>query len=369
MHYPYKRPLAITMWDFSWLERRWPGAGYEDWDKVLDELKERGYDAVRIDAYPHLLARDGEGEWLLKPEWSQQAWGAPAMITLRQLKKNLLEFIGLCRSKEIAVALSTWFREDVGNTRLTIETPLDLAAVWKTTLDTIRAAGLLDSILYVDICNEYPFKEWTQFLMKAAGQESIPRFAPESIRWMRETLEELRIYYPDMDYTFSEADTSMETLKKSETEFLDFNEIHIWFTQFTDFYEKVGYHYDRFVPDSFNNLVEKGENYYLSKPEFFQEELKKGIAAIAQWSAEHNRTLITTECWGPVDYKDWPGLDWGWVKELCETGVIAAVGTGRWAAIATSNFCGPQFRGMWRDTAWHKKLTDRIHSGKLPGHR
>ncbi|MBN1791595.1 MAG: cellulase, partial [Bacteroidales bacterium] len=24
-------PRAITMWDFSWLERRWPGAGYEDW--------------------------------------------------------------------------------------------------------------------------------------------------------------------------------------------------------------------------------------------------------------------------------------------------------------------------------------------------
>ena len=21
---------AVTMWDFSWLERRWPGAGYED---------------------------------------------------------------------------------------------------------------------------------------------------------------------------------------------------------------------------------------------------------------------------------------------------------------------------------------------------
>jgi len=21
------RPLAIAMWDFSWLERRWPGAG------------------------------------------------------------------------------------------------------------------------------------------------------------------------------------------------------------------------------------------------------------------------------------------------------------------------------------------------------
>ena len=54
------RPLAITMWDFSWLERRWPGAGYEDWDQALDELKERGYDAVRIDAYPHLIAAGAE---------------------------------------------------------------------------------------------------------------------------------------------------------------------------------------------------------------------------------------------------------------------------------------------------------------------
>ncbi len=47
---PTFRPRAITMWDFSWLERRWPGAGYEDWDQALDELAERGYDAVRIDA-------------------------------------------------------------------------------------------------------------------------------------------------------------------------------------------------------------------------------------------------------------------------------------------------------------------------------
>ena len=48
---PY--PLAITMWEFSWLERRWPGAGYEDWDKALSELVERGYDAVRIDPFHH----------------------------------------------------------------------------------------------------------------------------------------------------------------------------------------------------------------------------------------------------------------------------------------------------------------------------
>src|SRR5271170_2103924 len=65
-------PLAITMWDFSWLERRWPGAGYEDWDLALDGLVLRGYDAVRIDAYPHLVAANPSAIWELIPCWDTQ---------------------------------------------------------------------------------------------------------------------------------------------------------------------------------------------------------------------------------------------------------------------------------------------------------
>lgn len=366
MHYHYTKPLAITMWDFSWLERRWPGAGYEDWGQVLDELKERGYDAVRIDAYPHLLAADGKGEWMLKPQWSQPTWGAPGRLMVSGLEEKLLEFIRLCKERGIAVALSTWFREDEKNIRLSVRTPQALAAIWKAVLDRIRDAGLMDAILYVDICNEYPFLEWTKFLPQRPGGGALPRFDAESVRWMRETVSEFRKSYPELDYTFSEADSSMATLEQTKEAFLDFREIHIWFTQFTDFYERIGYRYDKFIPDSFDNLVREGEAYYASKPEFFKEELRKGILNIAAWSAKTGTPLITTECWGPVDYKDWPGLSWEWVKELCETGVETAVGTGRWAAMATSNFCGPQFVGMWWDVAWHKRLTDRIHAGSLP---
>ena len=72
-----KHPRAITMWEFSWIERRWTGAGYEDWDKALDELKERGYNAVRIDPFPHLLATDARRTWTLLPEWNTQVWGSP----------------------------------------------------------------------------------------------------------------------------------------------------------------------------------------------------------------------------------------------------------------------------------------------------
>ena len=35
-------PRAITMWDFSWLERRRPGAGYEDWTKYWTSSRNGG---------------------------------------------------------------------------------------------------------------------------------------------------------------------------------------------------------------------------------------------------------------------------------------------------------------------------------------
>ncbi|MFW5752387.1 MAG: cellulase-like family protein [bacterium] len=86
---------------------------------------------------------------------------------------------------------------------------------------------------------------------------------------------------------------------------------------------------------------------------------------MAEKSVKTGMPLITTECWGVVDYKDWPLLNWEWVKELCELGTILAAGTKRWIAIATSNFCGPQFTGMWKDIDYHQKLTSIIKSAGI----
>lgn len=44
-----KKSLAIAMWDFSWLLRHHRLGEFEDWDKVLDGLVARGYNAIRID--------------------------------------------------------------------------------------------------------------------------------------------------------------------------------------------------------------------------------------------------------------------------------------------------------------------------------
>lgn len=204
------------MWDFSWLERRWPGAGYENWDTALDELRERGYDAVRIDAYPHLVAADPEREWELEPVWSQQDWGSPA------------------------------------RTRVRVQPMLN---------------------------------------------------------------------------------------------------------------KQVGYQYELFEPTGYDNMARNAEAVYRSRPEHWCKALDQGIDLAAEWARRAGKPLVTTEGWGVINYKDWPLLNWAWVKELCEHGVRRAVANGRWAAIATSTFCGPQFVGMWRDVAWHRRMTDLIHHG------
>ena len=357
-HIP-SHPLAITMWDFSWLERRWPGAGYEDWDLALSELKARGYDAVRIDAYPHLIANGAEKTWELKPQWNQQDWGSPALCRV-QVQPALNEFLRACKRHEIKAGLSTWYREESPQVTRNYRSGEQQGADWKIALDSVAAEGLLESVLYVDLCNEFPLDVWCPWLPKGFRRNS-----PEGAKWMRDAISVCRAAHPQLDYCFSFT-SEYDAWKSEDVSMHDFLELHLWMTHFTDFYKQVGYHYERFDSKGYENLVAKGEALYRSKPAYWNAKLVDGVKWAAEWSRAANKPLITTECWSVVDYKDWPLLKWDWVKELCETGVRTAASTGRWAAISTSNFCGPQFVGMWRDIEWHQQMTKVIHEAKLP---
>jgi hypothetical protein len=58
-------------------------------------------------------------------------------------------------------------------------------------------------------------------------------------------------------------------------------------------------------------------------------------------------------------------LKWDIIKELGELGVKTAASTSQWLAIATSNFAGPQFVGIWRDIEYHRKLTTIIRNSEI----
>jgi hypothetical protein len=356
--------LAITMWDFSWLERRWTGAGYEDWDEVLDGLVERGYNAVRIDAFPHLVHFGAEKEWLLLPCWDQQVWGSADVVRVRVLPA-LLEFIAKCRKRKIRVGLSTWFREDEDKVRLKVTSAQIMADIWISVLDAIKKAKLLDAILWVDLCNEWPGDAWAPFFQPKVAWGDWK--APHSLTWMKESMERVRAAYPELPLLYSFDNDRVENYLDFDSSNFDLFEHHIWMATQNggEFYKLVDYKFERFESKGYRNLSLKAEPTYRQRPEYWKGLLTAKIDRIAAVSKKLAKPLATTECWGLVDYKDWPLLKWDWIKELCETGVRRASGTGQWMAIATSNFCGPQFAGMWRDVEWHKRMTRIIRESPL----
>lgn len=368
-------PRAITMWDFSWLERRWEGAGYEDWDKALRELKERGYNAVRIDAYPHLTAESPHKIWTLHEVWSIQNWGSPD-INKVQVQPNLNIFIAKCKDYGIKVGLSSWYRRDADDTRMKIITAEKHAEIWIKTIESIEKDSLLDSILFVDLCNEWPGVLWAPFFKNNPPELTWGQWQTDvSMQWMKTAIEIVRNRFPQLLLNFSFDNTDIDKYSKYDLSHFDFLEHHIWMVKENDgeFYKNVK---DRskaagrptdfdglFSNQVYKNLVAEYEGIYKEKPEYWKKLLTDKIQVIARQSREINLPLITTECWAIVDYKDWPLLSWDWVKELCALGALTAASTNQWIAIATSNFCGPQFAGMWNDVEWHQKITNKIKSG------
>ena len=48
------RRLTLAMWDQAFVHRHGPGGSFADFDRVLDETVERGYNTVRLDPMPQM---------------------------------------------------------------------------------------------------------------------------------------------------------------------------------------------------------------------------------------------------------------------------------------------------------------------------
>jgi hypothetical protein len=366
--------LAIAMWDFSWLVRRHGNeAEYVNWDQVLDELAIRGYNCVRIDAFPHLVAGGPDGDrserFTILPQPRTFPWGNHSPVEVEP-RKALTAFMGKAKERGIRAGFSSWFVDDTLHRCNSVRTPEDFTRIWLETLKFIDSEGHLDIVEWVDLCNEFPAINWAVgaypliFGSDSNGEMKWNQKVLQAVqRYIDESIAPLRKIYPKLKYTFS-LQVPEDLMKKLNLRSFDLIELHIWLTedglfgsaasQLFDYYEERG------EPPP---QVGFGPMIYRADKKGWIRILEGLLSSKAEWAREVGLPLYTTEGWATVFYKDMTSdgkaKEWTWVKELCAHAVSIAVEKG-WAGLCTSNFCQPHFRGMWSDVRWHQEMTNLI---------
>ena len=101
--------LTIAMWDYSWLNQHYEGGFFEDYNKVTDELIDRGFNTVRIDAFPLVIGKleTIEQEVTIAGD-PLRNWGASDKDRKHAIVSELLEFMKVTQEKNISVILSSW---------------------------------------------------------------------------------------------------------------------------------------------------------------------------------------------------------------------------------------------------------------------
>jgi hypothetical protein len=383
-----KKPLAIAMWDFSWILRHHRYGEFENWDKVLNELAERGYNALRLDVMPQYVAADTDGKITeefrsVKNGWAPAKWGNDYTMSFRP-REALLEFLPMCKKYGFRVALSSWFTNHNTGARGIFNEEGGALRAWTETLAFLRQHRLLDdNIIYIDLLNEYPKYfgyDWFHKQMNSRGDVKTFKannpnaFVPDDLdmgkvggfnvlqqKFMHdfgnELIQKLKARFPAYPYQMSVTYTTpLDSIDISQFGTLDY---HLWFTAAADipnWRSLGGIDQSKDNRPAFKELLTFWEE---KKPEMTQW-MDKAIANVAAKARQYSITCGNTEGWGPVGWLDHPELSWDWVKEAGDIAVELAKKHSNYKYICSSNFTHPQFKGIWEDIKWHRKITSRI---------
>jgi len=382
-----KKPLAIAMWDFSWILRHHRYGEFEHWRNVLEGLAERGYNAIRIDAMPQYVSADKEGKVTeqfrsIRDSWKPVKWGNDYSMNFRP-REALLEFLPECKKYGIKVGLATWFLPH-GGPRDVFTEKGGLARAWIETLTFLQQHGLLDdNTIYVDLLNEYPFWHGYDWLKKELdSMEDIKQFKlnnpdaniPDNqeevkkgtfnalqkefyVNFANETITALQQKAFNKLYQFSfNKQMPLDQIDLSKFGVIDY---HLWFA---DTGKLPGL-------DALGDIDQSKDNagifqgllsaWKSNLPEMTQW-MDQQIQGVSDMARLHHIPCGNTEGWGPINWLDYPDTDWKWVKEAGSICVDLAKKHDNYKFICSSNFTHPQFKGMWEDIKWHKNITSRI---------
>ena len=371
--------LAMACWDYSWLTRRdGRHTEYRNLDRVFAELAERGYNALRLDPCPHLVARGPNGmvaerfEVLPVGRDLRRGNRGPVQVYPRRVLADLLR---KARQHNIRLWLSSWFIPDTQARRSFVRNPADFIRVWAETLEFIRREGFLDQVLAVDFCHEFPSVPWAhgawRRIFGAAPASPLPRLwgwnAREEARveqYLLEMPRALRALYPQLHYGVSTTRALAHALRSVDTSELDFLDTHLWLTDDPFLRLATGSVLPVAMPSPLENLRGRVASLlYQSRESHWRSALEEELSRQRDFARVRRLTPVLGE--GYLRAVREQSLPLRWIREVSEQVVEEALRHDL-GAITPTLYARPHSPEVWQDISWHRDITARIREASVP---
>jgi len=371
------RRLTLAMWDQAFALRHVPGGSFADYDRVLDEAVERGYNTLRIDPMPQWVDLSQPGRVL--------GWPDPKMPLMPWCWNNavtgpvgewIIEFMEKLLARPfLNYALSAWWFCNVPPTahhagpsvlRLP-RTHEEGAEMWCVMLREWKRRFGFDRLVYLDLANEVPFffPGFQERLKAETGSGwDVPVLSPAQIQFvaaeLNGALRMLRREFPELRYTCSIHGDLRWLDIPVEFDCLD---VHFYAdadprwaerTKFPEFTQDGLFTNDKWHAE-FSQRCGQTRN---AIAPMLRARQRHKLAQFAAWAKQRGMPLTTSEAWSSWFYLDSPGLDWGWLLEWASWSVEDAIDHGMWGW-TPHNYVQPQFAN-WQDVKWHQALTQRF---------
>jgi hypothetical protein len=367
------RRLTIVMWDQAFLLRHARGCSYENYDQVLDETIQRGYNTLRLDPMPQFLD-------LSRPE-TIYAWPDPKAPYMPwgwnqagegPLGQWLIEFIEKVQRRSLNYTLSAWwFTAASGHwnqipAERTPHSHKEGAEIWISMLHEWKKRFGFEGLMYVDLANEVPYflPGTLDRLKQETGDDwSVPRFTPRQVEYLSGELNGamamLQREFPEVRFTASiHGDTRWLDVPLS----FDCLDVHFYADVDLRWRERTrfGEYTSRLFTDTtwHKEFSQRCKQTHDAVAPMLRAAQRSKLAAFAAWSEEKGMPLTTSESWSAWYYFDSPDLDWGWLLDWSEWSVEDAIQQRMWGW-TPHNYCQPQFAN-WRDARWHQRLTEKF---------
>lgn len=372
--------LTMAMWDTAYLLRHGKGGSMADFDRVLDEVVERGYNTLRLDPmvqWVDLRQPQRVLEWP-DPKNPYMPWMWNTAVK-GPVGEWLIEFFEkLLKHPTLHYTLSSWWLMPGLPTSPPVPEPLhrpatmmEGAEMWAKQLGDWKKRFGFDRAIYIDIANETPFffPDLSERYKKLTGTdfEEGGRFTPMQIAFLAEEINKplamLRREFPELRFTTSVHDDLRWFDVPLELDCIDahfFSDADPRWTDRTQFNQLTK---DRIYKSDkwFAEFSDRSKKTAAMMAPMLRARQRQKMEQFAQWGQRLGAPLTTTEGWASWYYIDHPDLDWGWLLDWAKWSCDDAIACGFWGW-TTHNYAQPQFVN-WKDVKWHRTVNERFLNG------